>query len=172
METDTWIERTIIQQLSHYDERYKHDYGGKEGSTEALIADCAHLKDITSDGSLSMLEQLSERHAEIEEDVEQAANRLHEQGLLSELRKEPVRAQRSGDVIGETTVWEPTEEGLAEAKRLNEAYSEAVTELTEGEDDAANVSLEEAQSILREYGVILQQLPKEFLELEDNGSNE
>lgn len=170
METDTWIERAIIQQLSYYDERYKHDYGGKEESTEALIADCAHLKDVTSDGSVSMLENLLGQHADIEDDVEQAAERLHDQGLLSEIRKEPVRAQRSGDVIGETTIWEPTEEGLAEAKQLNVAYSEAVTELTEESDEAANISLEEAKSVLREYGVILQHLPKEFLEMGEDES--
>lgn len=32
MKTDTWIERTIIQQLSHPDKRYKHDYKSKEAN--------------------------------------------------------------------------------------------------------------------------------------------
>lgn len=168
METDSWIERTIIQELSFHDERYKHDYGGREGSTETLIADCAHLKDLTSDGPMLMFENLAQQHAEIEDDVEEAAQRLHRKGLLSKVREEPVQDQLSGDVIGQTTVWEPTEEGLAEAKRLNEAYSEAVADLLEEHDDPETISVDDVRPILREYGVILEQFSKEFFEMEED----
>jgi hypothetical protein len=164
METDTWIDRTIIQVLSHHDKRYKHNYGGKKASTEELIADCAHQADVTSEGPLLMFDNLPEQHAAVEEDVKEAAERLHEQGLLTKVGERPIRNESGGEEIGTTSVWEPTEEGLAEVKRLNEAYAEAVDDLVEAHDDPENISVDDVRPILREFGVILDRLPQEFFE--------
>jgi hypothetical protein len=162
MKTDSWIERAIIQQLSHPDKRYKYNYEGREASTEELIADCAHLKDITSEGSTSPLLQMQQVHQEVEDDVEGAAHRLQEQGLLTKVGERPIRNELGGEQIGTTTVWEPTEEGLAEAQRLNDAYSEAITELLEEYNDPEDVSIDEVRPILKEYGTIPDMLPQEF----------
>jgi hypothetical protein len=162
MKTDSWIERAIIQQLSHPDKRYKYNYEGKEASTEELIADCAHLKDITSDGPTTPLIEMHHVHEEVEDDVEEVAHRLEEQGLLTEVGERPIREELFGEAIGTTSVWEPTEEGLAEAQRLNDAYSEAITELLEDYDDPEELSVDEASHILRRYGVVPDMLPREF----------
>lgn len=167
METDSWIERTIIQQLSNPDKRYKYDYEPKEGSTEQLVAECAHLKDITSEGPTTPLLQMHQLHEEIEENVEEAAKQLHEQELLTKVGERPVRNELGGEQIGTTSVWEPTEEGLAEVQRLNEAYTEALAELLEEYDDPEELSVDEASHILRKYGVVPDMLPREFFEKED-----
>jgi len=167
MKTDSWIERTIIQQLSHPDKRYRYNYEPKEGSTEQLIADCAHLKDITSEGPTTPMLEMHQLHEEVEEDVEEAAQRLHEQGLLTKVRARPIRKELFGEQIGTTSVWEPTEEGLVEAQRLNEAYSDAVAELLEEYNDPDELSVDEASPILKKYGVVPDKLPREFFEKED-----
>jgi hypothetical protein len=167
METDSWIERRIIQQLSYPNKRYKYNYEPKEGSTEQLIAECAHLKDITSEGQTTPLLQMHQLHEEIEEDVEETAKQLHEQGLLTKVGERPIRNELGGEQIGTTSVWEPTQKGLAEAQRLNEAYSEAIAELLEEYTDPEDLSVEEAKPILKRYGVVPDMLPREFFEKED-----
>lgn len=37
MHTETWIERTIVDQVTAHDRRYKHDYGGVEQTTDDLM---------------------------------------------------------------------------------------------------------------------------------------
>lgn len=168
MKTDSWIERAIIQQLSHPDKRYKYNYEGREASTEELIADCAHLKEITSESPASPFLQMQQVHQEIEDEVEEAAQRLQERGLLTKVGERPIRNELGGEQIGTTAVWEPTERGLAEAQRLNDAYSKAITELLEGYDDPEDVSVDEVRPILKEYGTIPDMLPQEFHAAEED----
>lgn len=40
METETWIERLLIDQLTRHDRRYKHDYAGVEQTTDDLATAC------------------------------------------------------------------------------------------------------------------------------------
>ena len=54
METETWIERVIVQELSYPDKRYKHDYKSKEASTVELVVDCAYLKHVTDTQEFGM----------------------------------------------------------------------------------------------------------------------
>lgn len=167
METDTWIERLIIQQLSFRDERYRYNYGETEASTESLIADCAHLNDVGSEGPLKMFESLPQQYAEVEDDVIAAIDRLHDQGLIKNVGERPTQDAMTGEQFGTTTVWEPTTEGLAEAQRLNEAYSAALTELLNEHDNPSEISVDDVRPILREYGVVLDRLPEEFLEVSE-----
>jgi len=112
-----------------------------------------------------MFENLPQQHAAVEEDVKEAAAQLHQQGLLPKVGERPIREERTGEVIGQTAVWEPTEKGLAEAKRLNDAYSKAVADLIEEYDDPEQISVDDVRPILREYGMILDRLPQEFFEI-------
>lgn len=132
MNTNTWIERLLIDQLSTRDHRYKHEYAGVERSTDELIAACIRLETLTSEGeaSLQSLEQLLARDAEIEPEVVEALRTLQEIGLVERVgeRERLGPLFERGD-FGTTPIWKPTVEGRAEARAIREAYSEAVETL-------------------------------------------
>ena len=67
METDTWIERTIIQRLSTHDRRYKHDYGGLEADTDELVMACGYLKSLDEDDARPGMMETLQHEREIEE---------------------------------------------------------------------------------------------------------
>ena len=50
METETWIERLVIDQLTTHDRRYKHDYAGVEKTTDDLVAAYTQFDIITTEG--------------------------------------------------------------------------------------------------------------------------
>jgi len=166
MKTDTWIERVIIQQLSYPDERYKHDYRGKEASTVELVVECAHLKDVTeSEGTAQTWEEINELEEQIEGDVEQAVEGLHDHGLLKKVGEQPIREKslltKLMEGVGPETepadtspIWTLTDEGLAEATRINEAYAEDLARLTAQYEEPEDAPRSELLPLLKTYGVI------------------
>jgi len=157
METETWIERAIIDQLTTHDRRYKHDYGGVERTTDDLVAACAKLDLITSgDGSeLPSIEQLFTAEAEREPEVETALESLEERGLIERVgeRERLGPPLQPGD-YGTTALWEPTVEGRAEARAIREAYSTEVEALAESHGEQSDEFSEEIVSIARTYGIL------------------
>lgn len=124
METKTWIERVIINQLITHDRRYKHDYGGVEKTTDELVADCTKLDAITAESGPEppSIEQLLTADADLEPEVETALQTLQERGLIERVgeRDRLGPPLELGD-YGTTTVWKPTVEGRAEARAIREA---------------------------------------------------
>jgi len=157
MQTETWIERTIIDQLTTHDRRYKHDYGGVEQTTDDLVAACAKLDLITSGDELELpsLDQLFATDANLEPEVEATLQTLEERGLIERVgeRERPGPPLEPGD-YGTTALWEPTVEGRAEASAIREAYSSEVDELTESHDTESDEFREEIVSIARTYGIL------------------
>lgn len=171
MKTDTWIERVIIQQLSYPDERYKHDYRGKGASTVELVVDCAYLKNATDDTSRTW-EDINQLEEQIEGDVEQAVARLQDQGLLTKVGEQPLHQESLLTKLmegpgpetepGDTSpIWTLTDDGLAEAARLNEAYAEDLASLTARYDDPEDAPHSELLPMLKRYGVIPDSLPQD-----------
>jgi hypothetical protein len=166
MKTDTWIERVIIQQLSYPDKRYKHDYKGKEASTVELVVQCAHLKDVTEGESTAQTwKEINELEEQIEGDVEQAVERLQDQGLLTKVGEQPLREKslltKLMEGVGPETepadtspIWTLTDEGLAEAARLNEAYADDLARLAAQYEDPEDAPHSELLPLLKTYGVI------------------
>ena len=157
METETWIERTIIDQLTTHDRRYKHDYGGVEQTTDDLVAACTKLDLIMSgDGSeLPSIEQGLTAEEEREPEVEAALESLEERGLIERVgeRERPGPPLEPGD-YGTTALWEPTVEGRAEARAIREAYSTEVESLAESHGEQSDEFSEEIVSIARTYGIL------------------
>lgn len=134
MQTETWIERTIIDQLTTHDRRYKHDYCGVEQTTDDLVAACAKL-DLISSGDepeLPSLDQLLTAQADLESEVETTLESLEERGLIERVgeHERPGPPLEPGD-YGTTAIWEPTVEGRAEASAIREAYSTEVEALAD-----------------------------------------
>ncbi len=157
MQTETWIERTIIDQLTTYDRRYKHDYGGVEKTTDDLVAACTELDLITSgdEPGLPSIEQLFAADADLEPEVEKTLESLEEQGLIERVgeRERLGPPLESGD-YGTTGLWEPTLKGRAEASEIREAYSREVEALAESHDTESDEFREEIVSIARTYGIL------------------
>jgi hypothetical protein len=166
METDTWIERTIIQRLSTHDRRYKHDYGGLEADTDELVMACGYLKSLDEDDARPGMMETLQHEEEIEEDVEDAIETLRDMGLLTKAGKNPVyqesfferlehpkEAVQSGpdDTV---PVWTLTDDGLAEAARINEEYEADLAWLRdEYEDDLEDAPRDELTHLIKTYGV-------------------
>lgn len=157
--TESWIERAILDQLTTHDRRYKHDYGGVERTTDDLVAACARLDAIAAgDGSdPPSIEQLLTEEAIFEPEVETALQTLQERGLIEREgeRERPGPPLERGD-FGTTTVWTPTVEGRAEARRIREAYADEVATLVEPHDESdlpEDVS-DELVSLAKSYGVL------------------
>jgi hypothetical protein len=164
METETWIERMIVQELSHPDERYKHDYKSKEASTVELVIDCAYLKQITEDRDVQTWEDINELEEEIEGRVEERVERLREQELLTKVGEQPLYetslltrlaegAKPEAEPPGTSPVWTLTDEGLAEAARINAAYEEELAELTGKYEHPEDAPRDELFPLLKKYGV-------------------
>jgi len=157
MRTETWIERTIIDQLTTHDRRYKHDYGGVERTTDDLVAACAKL-DLIATGDepeRPSIDQFLARDAELEPEVEATLETLRERNLIERVgeRERPGPPFEPGD-YGTTAVWEPTVEGRAEARAIREAYSTAVEALAESHGTESDEFKAEIGSIARTYGVL------------------
>jgi len=157
MQTETWIERTIIDQLTTHDRRYKHDYGGIEKTTDDLVAACANLDLIMSeDGSeLPALDQLFTADTDLEPDVERTLQTLEERGLIERSgERERLGPPLEPGNYGTTALWEPTVEGRAEASAIREAYSTEVEALAESHGTESDEFREEIVSTARTYGIL------------------
>jgi hypothetical protein len=157
METETWIERTIIDQLTTHDRRYKHDYGDVEKTTDDLVAACAKLDTITAEGrtELPSIEQLLTAEADIEPEVETVLQTLQERGLIDCVgeRDRLGPPLEPGD-YGTTAVWQPTIGGRAEVRALREAYTAEVETLVESRDDESDEFSAELILLAKTYGVL------------------
>ena len=163
MESETWIERIIIQELAYPDKRYEHDYKGKEASTVELVVICAHMKQITEDRDVQTWEEINALEEQIEGRVEERVERLREQGLLTKVGEQPLHEKSpftrmaEGEVEREppdtSPVWTLTDEGLAEAARINAAYEEELAELTGKYEHLEDAPRDELFPLLKKYGV-------------------
>ena len=160
METETWIERAIINQLTSHDRRYKHDYGGVEKTTDELVADCTELDIITAESAesgpkLPSIEQLLTAEVDLEPEVETTLQTLQERGLIECVgeRDRLGPPLEMGD-YGTTTVWKPTVEGRAEARAIHEAYSAKVEALVESHGEESDEFREEIVSVAKTYGIL------------------
>jgi len=157
METETWIERLLIDQLTTHDRRYKHDYAGVEQTTDDLVAACTQLDTIMTEGRSEWpsLEQLLSKDAEFEPEVKAALQTLQELGLVERVgeRERSGPPFESGD-FGTTAVWKPTVEGRAEARAIREAYSDEVETLADSHGEDSEEFREEIVSVARTYGIL------------------
>jgi len=164
METETWIERVIVQELSHPDKRYKHDYKGKEASTVELVVICAHMKQITENRDVQTWEDINELEEQIEGRVEETVERLREQEFLTKVGEQPLHQKSVFTRLAEgkleeeppdtSPIWTLTDEGLAEAARINAAYEEELVELTGQYKNPEDAPHDELFPVLKTYGVI------------------
>ena len=160
METKTWIERVIINQLTTHDRRYKHDYGGVEETTDELLADCTELDAITAESEengpeLPSIEQMLTAEADLVPEVENTLKTLQERGLIERVRER----KRLGPPLemgdyGTTTVWKPTVEGRAEARAIREAYSAEIEALVESYDEKSDEFRQKIISVAKTYGIL------------------
>lgn len=166
METETWIERAIIQRLATQDRRYKHDYGGLEADTDELVMKCSYLKSLDEDGTRPGMMENRQHEKEIQEDVEDAIEALQDRGFLTKAGENPVyeesfferlehpkEAVQSGpdDTV---SVWTLTDDGLAEAARINEEYEDDLAWLTDEYDgELEEAPRDELTHLLKTYGV-------------------
>jgi hypothetical protein len=157
MQTETWIERTIIDQLTTHDRRYKHDYGGVEKTTDDLVAACTELDLITSgdEPELPSIEQFVAADADLEPEVEKTLESLEERGLIERVgERERLGPPLEPGDYGTTVVWEPTVEGRAEASAIRKAYSSEVDELKESHERQSDEFKEQIVTLARTYGVL------------------
>jgi capsule polysaccharide export protein KpsE/RkpR len=107
METETWIEWTIVDQLTIHDRRYKHDYGGVEKTTDELVVDCTKLDAITAESGpkLPSIEQLLTAEANLEPEVETTLQTLQEHDLIERVgERDRLGPPLEMDDYGTTTV--------------------------------------------------------------------
>jgi hypothetical protein len=157
MQTETWIERAIIGQLTTHDKRYKHDYGGVEKTTDDLVAACTKLDLITSDDKteLPSVEQFLARDADLEPEVETVLETLQEKNLIERIgERERLGPPFERGDYRTTALWEPTVEERAEARAIREAYSTEVEVLTESHHEKSDEFQEEIVSLARTYGIL------------------
>lgn len=127
MHTELWIERVIIQQLSHHDRQYKHDYRSGKDSTAGFVVDCGYLETMMiGDDIHPSFEQSFDVEETLEPDVRDALKTLHQQELILNVGELPRSGPFSDEDLGSTELWELTDDGLKEARELNEAYSTAL----------------------------------------------
>jgi hypothetical protein len=157
MQTETWIERTIIDQLTTHDRRYKHDYGGVEKTTDDLVAACTEL-DLSTSGDepgFPSIEQFVAADADLEPEVETTLEILEERGLTEHVGEH----ERLGPPLepgdyGTTALWEPTFGGRAEASAIREAYSTEVEALAESHGTESDEFKEQIVTLARTYGTL------------------
>lgn len=157
MQTETWIERTIIDQLTTYDRRYKHDYGGVEKTTDDLVAACVKLDLITSgdEPGLPSIEQFFAADADLEPEVETTLESLEARGLIERVgERERLGPPLEPGDYGTTVLWEPTVEGRAEASAIREAYSTEVEALAESHGTESDEFKEQIVTLARTYGIL------------------
>lgn len=157
MHTETWIERTIIDQLTTHDRRYKHDYGGVETTTDDLVAACTKLDLIIQNErtELPSIDQFLARDADLEPEVETALQTLQEERLIECVgERERLGPPLERGDYGTTALWKPTVEGRAEAKAIREAYSAEAEALLESHDEESEEFQEEIVTLARTYGIL------------------
>lgn len=157
MQTETCIERLLIDQLTTHDRRYKHDYAGVEQTTDDLVAACTEFDIITTEGGpeLPSLEQLLLRDADFDSEVEAALQTLQEWGLIERVgERERLGPPFERGDYGTTALWKPTVEGRAEARAIHGAYSDKVEALVESHDEESDEFQEEIVSLARAYGIL------------------
>lgn len=157
MQTETWIERTIIDQLTTHDKRYKHDYGGVEKTTDDLVTACTELDLITAEDEpgLPSIEQFFAADADLEPKVETTLESLEERGLIERVgERERLGPPLEPGDYGMTVIWEPTVEGRAEASAIREAYSSEVDELEESHERQSDEFKEQIVTLARTYGIL------------------
>jgi hypothetical protein len=165
METDTWIERTIIQRLSNHDRRYRHDYEGLEATTGELVMQCGYLKSLDDNGARPGMMETLRQEEQIEGDVEDAIETLQNKDFLKRAGEEPVhqesffkRLENPKEAVlsgpDETVpVWTLTDGGLAEAARINEEYEAELTSFTDEYGDIEDIPRDELILLLKTFGV-------------------
>ena len=157
MQTETWIERTIIDQLTTHDRRYKHDYGGVEQTTDDLVAACTELDLITSgdEPEFPSIEQFVAADADLEPEVETTLESLQERGLIERVgERERLGPPLEPDDYGTIVLWEPTVEGRAEASAIREAYSTEVEALAESHGTESEEFKKQIVTLARTYGIL------------------
>ncbi|MFC4247655.1 hypothetical protein ACFOZ7_11845 [Natribaculum luteum] len=157
MQTETWIERTIIDQLTTHDRRYKHDYGGVEKTTDDLVAACVKHDLITSEDEpeLPSLDQFFAADVDLEPAVESALQTLVERGLIERVgERERLGPPLEPGDYGTTDLWKPTVEGRAEASAIREAYSTEVEALAESHGTESDEFKEQIVTLARTYGIL------------------
>ena len=157
METETWIERLVIDQLTTHDRRYKHDYAGVEKTTDDLVAAYTQFDIITTEGGSEWppFEQFLSMDLESETEVEATLQTLTERGLIERVGEH----DRLGPPFepggyGTTAIWKPTVEGRAEASEIREAYSSEVHALEKAYGTDSEEIREEIVSVARTYGIL------------------
>lgn len=157
METDSWIERLLVNQLTTYDRRYKHDFAGVEKTSDDLIVASTQLDAITTEDGAAWppLEDLLTLDSDLECEVEASLQTLEDRGLLERVgereRKGP--PLEPGD-YGTTTVWTPTLDGRAEASAIHVAYSDEVEALEEEHNAGSDEFRAKLSAIARDHGIL------------------
>lgn len=157
METETWIERLLLNQLTTHDRRYKHDYAGVEKTTDDLVAACTHFDTVIADGTFdrSSLEQLLSTDTAFEPEVEVTLDSLQDRGLIECVgeRDRPGPPFEPG-ADGTTAVWNPTVAGRAEASAIHKAYAAEVETLVNTHGEGSEAFREAIVSVAKTYGIL------------------
>ena len=157
METETWIGRVLINQLTTHDKRYKHNYASVEQTTDDLVAACTQLDALITAGGFEelSLEQLLSQDAAFECEVETELQTLEGRELIECVgeQKRLGPPLEPGD-YGITAVWEPTESGRAEARAIREAYAAEVEALVETHGRESDEFKEEILALAKTYGIL------------------
>ncbi len=133
MQTETWIERTIIDQLTTHNRRYKHDYGGVEKTTDDLVAACAKLDLATSgdEPGLPSIDQFFTAEMNLEPEVETTLESLEERGLIERVGEQerlgpPLEPGDDGTTATLVSdIDRPDERANSDADAIEEALAEA-----------------------------------------------
>lgn len=155
METETWIERLLIDQLTTHDERYKHDYGDVERTTDELVGACMRLDSVltTAESEPSSIEEFLSAEEKYDSWVNDALQSLQNRELVERVgERERLGIPFEPGDYGTTAVWEPTVEGRAEARALDEAYAAEGDALLDPHDEESEEFRQEQVSIARRYG--------------------
>lgn len=161
METETWVERLLIDQLTTHDERYTHDYGEVDRPTDELVGACMRLDSvqITAESESSSIEEFHSVEEKYDSWVNDALQSLQNRGSVERVgERERLGIPFEPGDYGTTAVWEPTVEGRAEARAYEEAYAAEVDALLESHDEESEEFHQGQISIAGRYG----NLPKRF----------
>ena len=120
-------------------------------------------KQITEDRDVQTWEEINELGEQIEGRVEEKVDRLREQELVTKVGEQPLHEKSlftrmaEGKLEAEppdtSPVWTLTDEGLAEAARINAAYEVELAELTGKYEQPEDAPRDELFPLLKKYGV-------------------
>jgi hypothetical protein len=155
MKTESWIERAIIQQLTHHDRRYKYDYESRKESTIGFVVGCGYLETMVRGEDIqASFGEATEVEEELEPEVMEALRMLQQQDMITKTGERPRSGLFMQEDLGSTDVWELTDEGLKEASDLNEAYSMELDDFEKRHEELDIASANEFISISQKYGVV------------------